>query len=181
MWYALDSSFSRSASSSKPFAMQSREARSKAKLTRNPRGSSEQGCSLRKLLLLWRRTLYWRCWCFGAELLTSEVPVVTVAGIFFASLKRSLEGKPFQKQLKSSPPLAFCVFCAHSAHWSKLRSRIGIKKTSVKHWFSGVFSGERGIRTPGTSRYAGFQDQCIRPLCHLSDREFENSLSGRQI
>jgi integrase len=31
-----------------------------------------------------------------------------------------------------------------------------------------VKSGERGIRTPGTLRYAGFQDQCIRPLCHLS-------------
>ena len=30
-------------------------------------------------------------------------------------------------------------------------------------------SGERGIRTPGTSQYAGFQDRCIRPLCHLSN------------
>ena len=30
------------------------------------------------------------------------------------------------------------------------------------------FSGERGIRTPGTSRYNGFQDHRIRPLCHLS-------------
>ena len=29
--------------------------------------------------------------------------------------------------------------------------------------------GERGIRTPGTSQYAGFQDRCIRPLCHLSN------------
>jgi hypothetical protein len=33
----------------------------------------------------------------------------------------------------------------------------------------GLFCGERGIRTPGTLLYAGFQDQCIRPLCHLSD------------
>ena len=30
------------------------------------------------------------------------------------------------------------------------------------------FGGERGIRTPGTLRYAGFQDRCIRPLYHLS-------------
>ena len=30
--------------------------------------------------------------------------------------------------------------------------------------------GERGIRTPGTSQYAGFQDRCIRPLCHLSNK-----------
>jgi hypothetical protein len=29
-------------------------------------------------------------------------------------------------------------------------------------------SGGREIRTPGTLRYAGFQDQCIRPLCHPS-------------
>lgn len=30
------------------------------------------------------------------------------------------------------------------------------------------FSGERGIRTPGTLQYIGFQDRRIRPLCHLS-------------
>ena len=29
--------------------------------------------------------------------------------------------------------------------------------------------GERGIRTPGTSQYVGFQDRCNRPLCHLSN------------
>ena len=28
--------------------------------------------------------------------------------------------------------------------------------------------GERGIRTPGTSRYGSFQDYCNRPLYHLS-------------
>ena len=32
----------------------------------------------------------------------------------------------------------------------------------------GFMSGEREIRTPGTLRYAGFQDRCNRPLCHLS-------------
>lgn len=31
--------------------------------------------------------------------------------------------------------------------------------------------GERGIRTPGTSRFNGFQDRRIRPLCHLSRRD----------
>ena len=30
------------------------------------------------------------------------------------------------------------------------------------------FSGERGIRTPGTSQFNGFQDRRNRPLCHLS-------------
>ena len=31
-----------------------------------------------------------------------------------------------------------------------------------------ISCGEGGIRTPGTSQYAGFQDRCNRPLCHLS-------------
>jgi hypothetical protein len=31
-----------------------------------------------------------------------------------------------------------------------------------------VFSGERGIRTPGPVTVNGFQDRRIRPLCHLS-------------
>ena len=32
-----------------------------------------------------------------------------------------------------------------------------------------VYCGERGIRTPGTFQYVGFQDRCNRPLCHLSN------------
>ena len=32
-----------------------------------------------------------------------------------------------------------------------------------------ISGGERGIRTPGTSRYDGFQDRCNRPLYHLSN------------
>ena len=31
-----------------------------------------------------------------------------------------------------------------------------------------LFSGERGIRTPGASQHDGFQDRCNRPLYHLS-------------
>ena len=31
-----------------------------------------------------------------------------------------------------------------------------------------VIGGGAGIRTLGTLRYAGFQDQCIQPLCHPS-------------
>ena len=41
------------------------------------------------------------------------------------------------------------------------------KKGTRKVPFS-LGSGERGIRTPGTSRYDGFQDRCNRPLYHLS-------------
>ena len=33
---------------------------------------------------------------------------------------------------------------------------------------SALQGGETGIRTPGTSRYNGFQDRRNRPLCHLS-------------
>ncbi len=30
------------------------------------------------------------------------------------------------------------------------------------------FGGERGIRTPGSVTFSGFQDRRNRPLCHLS-------------
>ena len=38
--------------------------------------------------------------------------------------------------------------------------------------------GEGGIRTPGTLRYAGFQDRYIRPLCHFTG-SFPHSLNTR--
>ena len=44
------------------------------------------------------------------------------------------------------------------------------RKSPVNQRLTGLCCGERGIRTPGTSQYAGFQDRCIRPLCHLSNR-----------
>ena len=33
---------------------------------------------------------------------------------------------------------------------------------------SALAGGERGIRTPGTFRYNGFQDRRFKPLSHLS-------------
>ena len=36
--------------------------------------------------------------------------------------------------------------------------------------------GERGIRTPGASQHAGFQDRCNRPLYHLSELSNERLL-----
>ena len=47
-----------------------------------------------------------------------------------------------------------------------------------------LFSGETGIRTPGTSRYNGFQDRRNRPLCHLSKTSFSEVLfvkSGAKV
>ena len=38
----------------------------------------------------------------------------------------------------------------------------------VKMLIFNAICGERGIRTPGASRHAGFQDRCNRPLYHLS-------------
>lgn len=35
-----------------------------------------------------------------------------------------------------------------------------------------VYCGERGIQTPGTLQYGGFQDRCNRSLCHLSRESF---------
>jgi hypothetical protein len=40
--------------------------------------------------------------------------------------------------------------------------------------------GERGIRTPGTSRFNGFQDRRNRPLCHLSGRLYAQKLGVQQ-
>ena len=40
------------------------------------------------------------------------------------------------------------------------------KKTQNESF--GFCGGRRGIRTPGGVTLAGFQDQCIRPLCHSS-------------
>jgi hypothetical protein len=43
---------------------------------------------------------------------------------------------------------------------------IKIKQPPKKRLF--IFSGEKGIRTPGPVTVNGFQDRRIRPLCHLS-------------
>ena len=42
------------------------------------------------------------------------------------------------------------------------------QEKSLLKFLSEGSCGERGIRTPGTSRYDGFQDRCNRPLYHLS-------------
>ena len=49
-----------------------------------------------------------------------------------------------------------------------LNPSIECKKKSPTILLIELISGERGIRTPGTSRYGSFQDYCNRPLYHLS-------------
>ena len=38
--------------------------------------------------------------------------------------------------------------------------------------------GGSGLRTPGTFRYVGFQDQCIRPLCQTSIFKEQHKKTG---
>ena len=46
------------------------------------------------------------------------------------------------------------------------------KPTDFSVGFS-ILGGERGIRTPGTSQFNGFQDRRYRPLSHLSKRQYD--------
>ena len=46
------------------------------------------------------------------------------------------------------------------------------KKKDSQFLANPLSCGERGIRTPGTSQYNGFQDRRDRPLCHLSKTSF---------
>lgn len=52
----------------------------------------------------------------------------------------------------------FCLFMPRKLYYEK----------RLLKFLSEAFGGETGIRTPGTSRYNGFQDRRNRPLCHLS-------------
>ena len=86
---------------------------------------------------------------------------------FFASLSLSA------KDVKSVSLPAADVKCYQEA-WSptsiELQPWIRLikKKSPVNRKIYRTLCGERGIRTPGTSRYDGFQDRCNRPLYHLS-------------
>ena len=53
---------------------------------------------------------------------------------------------------------------ANIGFYGKKENVSDVKKTLRKK------SGERGIRTPGGITLVGFQDRCIKPLCHLSLR-----------
>ena len=67
--------------------------------------------------------------------------------------------------------------CAHLLTKASLVRRCTNKKSG--HFQVRIFRilcGGRGIRTPGTLRYNGFQDRRIRPLCHSSGREISKIL-----
>ena len=78
---------------------------------------------------------------------------------------------------QTSPPFAERegFFCSQTAKatlsitnpWGFSSSRLFVKKNTPRGCVL-LFCGKRGIRTPGASRHAGFQDRCNRPLYHLS-------------
>ena len=55
-----------------------------------------------------------------------------------------------------------------------LRCRKGCKSHNLLIYT--LYCGERGIRTPGTSQFNGFQDRRNRPLCHLSSGRSPNAM-----
>ena len=64
---------------------------------------------------------------------------------------------------------AHFVLDKNSRPWGEKALYPSHKKIKGAHLDSFIFSGgERGIRTPGTSQFNGFQDRRNRPLCHLS-------------
>jgi hypothetical protein len=60
-----------------------------------------------------------------------------------------------------------------------MQAWLGLQPNKKTRSFDRAFwslCGGRGIRTPGTLRYNGFQDRRIRPLCHSSGREINKIL-----
>ena len=65
--------------------------------------------------------------------------------------------------------------------WGFLYCDYKIIKKSCKSTDLQLFCGERGIRTPGTSQYNGFQDRRDRPLCHLSKTSFQKCFPSKAM
>ena len=66
-------------------------------------------------------------------------------------------------------PLSFC-FSMKNTQLYILGCKIGCLFCNLLIF--SIYCGERGIRTPGTSQFNGFQDRRNRPLCHLSIVDF---------
>ncbi len=67
---------------------------------------------------------------------------------------------------------ARCAELYAPLEYNKRRIPLGLLRLSLILKLSlevETWCGERGIRTPGTLPYNGFQDRRIRPLCHFSE------------
>src|SRR5690606_31689614 len=82
------------------------------------------------------------------------------------------------QNIRASAQTLFCLFQAFKSddlsHSQTKNASLG----GEAFWNAG---GERGIRTPGTLRYAGFQDRCIRPLCHFSAAKVRKHFISQRV
>ncbi len=74
--------------------------------------------------------------------------------------------------------LADC-FCLEERCMSTYFHNVQIQKKGIIMIPLVFVCGKGGIRTPGTSRYGGFQDRCNRPLYHLSKGCFQEIFANR--
>ena len=85
----------------------------------------------------------------------------------------SLFGGPLQEISKHLTVFVLLLFYMSTG---KQVSRIPVKQNQEQLLLFLISCGERGIRTPGTFQYVGFQDRCNRPLCHLSKFVFSTRM-----
>ena len=79
-------------------------------------------------------------------------------------------GDPIEGDLKPRMTVRFahCLFCLFA---SPRQAWLRCQQKSPALRGHSLFGGERGIRTPGSLTFNGFQDRRNRPLCHLSGRK----------
>ena len=98
-------------------------------------------------------------------------------GLFFLSLKklgREIKNSGKERRDRDSNPGNSYPFTAFRVRPDRPLRHLSKKiKAPFENSKSALQGGETGIRTPGTSRYNGFQDRRNRPLCHLSKTSFE--------
>ena len=82
-------------------------------------------------------------------------------------IKTQIGGIFSQEFLPPLLPPESCIIPLYFASGLKAKHRNCLIYGVLMH-FVLLSGGERGIRTPGTLQYNGFQDRRDRPLCHLS-------------
>ena len=97
----------------------------------------------------------------------------------------------------SGPPLSLAAASLRLAtaprRFHAIATASGGSSPATSHWPGGPlprpspkpresrfnFGGGEGIRTPGTLPYGGFQNRCLRPLGHSSERGLPSGFRGR--
>lgn len=79
-----------------------------------------------------------------------------------------IQTQSFWQAILTKSPVILTDLHHGICQWS---SQVRLWESMNNEWWSRIKkekNGGGGIRTPGDSRHAGFQDQCNRPLCHPS-------------